>query len=252
VAVRWRDTAGAVGFLSEAEAPAVLRTAAREAAARPIPARAWRYPLSLAVEAKRSGVAEGAAQRAVAQLETTRTDLGSEATLIQPVVRGKSIGWTANDGQAAYVSLVAVAANVVPPNHGEAWAVVTRGYEAYRAGRDDEALVHYRRALALDPTDRETFCRVGSVHLAMGAPADALAAFGEGLAYLDEMDGPMRAVCRLGFAQTLERSGRVDEAAATWQLVLEEPDVNGSHAKSREALGRVAAAQGAAGSEFGR
>lgn len=242
VAVRWHDETGAVRFLSEAEAPAVLRSAAKEAATKPAPARAWRYPLPLVVEAKRAGMADGAAAAAVARMKEARAELGSDAgdTSIAPVAQGKSVTWTAADGRAAYLSLVAVASSIRPPNRDEAWEWIGRGFDACRAGRHEEAVTAYRKALALDPADSETRCRIGNVYLATGSMADAVSEFSDGVQHIDEIDGPMRVVCLLGFAQSLERAGRGSEAVAAYKRVLEVPEHNGSHAKAREALDRIA------------
>jgi D-aminopeptidase len=241
VAVRWHDKDGGVRFLSENQARVVLRKAAREAASYPSAPRLWRYPLALGVDARRPSAAKSAAAKAGTLLVEARRVWGLEAAglTFSPKVEGASVTWSARDGKAAYVSLVAVASSLQPEKHDVAWSWISKGFTAYRAGRHDEALAAYRKALELDASDFETRCRVGQVHLARGSIPDALREFGEGVQHLEELDPVFQSICQLGFARALERSGRSSEAASNFRRVLEIPDHDGSYIEARKAIERL-------------
>lgn len=247
VAVRWHDEKGEVRFLSEAEAPEILRRAAREAAKDPATAAvSWKFPLPLSVEPRVARYATDGARSAAEVIKQGQAEFAKEAGALAftPTIDGGAIRWEADNAAAAYLSLVAVASSLKPPHHDEAWPFVSQGFAAWGAKRWDEALAAYRKALEIEPTDSATHCRIGRVHLDRGAVADALAEYAEGLKAFDELDDGMRAVCQLGVGKALERAGRTAEAVDAYRRVLQLADVRESHAGARDGLQRCGARTG--------
>jgi tetratricopeptide (TPR) repeat protein len=149
-------------------------------------------------------------------------------------VDGDRVTWTASNALAAFVSIAVAASHLRGEDNFD---VVSRGYAAYKDGRYEEAVTEYRRALAVNPYDMATRCRVGIVYQKMGRQEEALRWLREALADEGEIGEPvMRSACWLGVAQAELAVGHEAAARAAAERVLGLPDAFDRHQAARNIL----------------
>ncbi len=242
VAVRWRRPDGGAGFLSEAEAPRVLREAARRAARRAAPRLAIVFPVVLTVEAHSAPRAEAVVRQLGeerGELSTLLRALGHAAFEPAPERRGAELRWTAPDAAAAGFSFYQVASACMSRATRQAWDWVTKGSAALEAGQREAALAAFQRAIEAEPAEPAHRCRLARALLAMGRDEAARAAYGEAVGRLDEIVDPaMKAVCLAGLAAMLV-AREPAAAAALYRRILTLPDHRGSRERARRAITRL-------------
>jgi len=102
-----------------------------------------------------------------------------------------------------------------PAPAASASALVRRGLEAAQAGAAGEAARLFREALDLDPSDAETWNRLGVVFARQGETSSATEAFGRAIAIT-----PSHAEAHRNLAVVLDRRGRAAEAATHYRAFL--------------------------------
>ena len=96
-------------------------------------------------------------------------------------------------------------------------------------GRADEALAHYRRAVALDANYADAHNNLGALLEKRGARADAAAAYRRAIAA-----APGHAAAHHNLAQILRLAGKLDEAIPLYRRALE---INPAYAEAHHGLG---------------
>jgi tetratricopeptide (TPR) repeat protein len=119
------------------------------------------------------------------------------------------------------------------------------GAHAAEAGDLEQALAHYRRALAHDPDYLKARNNLGTTLASLGRDAEAVDA------YVRVLEGdPLHSGARFNLANSLRRLGRLEEAIAGYREVLQE-DPEDSDARFNLALSyRETHAPGLAAAEF--
>jgi len=103
-------------------------------------------------------------------------------------------------------------------------------------GHIDDAVVHYQRALVLDPDYADAHNNLGSVLLAQGKLDDAMAHFGQALA-----SNPKHAEAHNNLGNALVAKGRIDDAIAHYERALV---LNPGHVNAHNNLGIALVAKG--------
>jgi tetratricopeptide (TPR) repeat protein len=149
-------------------------------------------------------------------------------------VAGNRLSWSAPSALAAYVSISFAASHLRGPDNFD---IVTRGFEAYRNARYEDAVSAYREALRVNPYDVATQCRLGAAYQKLGDLERARACFRVGFEQDSEIgDHAIKSWCALGVAQTELALG--DKAAARQAAlrVLALPDFLERHAQADAVL----------------
>jgi tetratricopeptide (TPR) repeat protein len=94
-------------------------------------------------------------------------------------------------------------------------ALLTRGAALAQTGRTAEALVAFRRALELAPTNARILVDIGNAHLAAREPSAAREAFLAALARKGDL-----ARAHNGLGVVAAETGRVDEAIESWKTAV--------------------------------
>lgn len=245
VTVRWRDSAGAVQFLTSSEAGTRLRAAAYRAAnTRGTPYRPA-APITLSIRTHSTLLMQGQAKTLPEAFTAHAKAAGWDLRLIEgfdfaSTMRTEQdrVQWTAPNALAAYVSVAKAASHLRGPDNFDQ---VGRGYQAYAAGRYQEALTAYAEALRVNPYDVATHCRMGAAHQKLGQLPQARQWFRSGFEQEDEIaEGAMKSWCALGLAQTELAAGNVSAAQEAANRVLALPDVFERHAQARKVLAEAA------------
>ena len=198
-------------------------------------------PKSDAVEIDPDAKARLAALGYVGSLVASVGDDGSRAGLADPkdkvhlfnkITQARDLGKDENELAAAMTMLEEVLKE--DPKVIDAW--FTLGNMAGRRGRQEEAIGHFRRALALKPDDEEAVINMAHAYRKMGRDDDALVGFRRFL----ELD-PKNAQVHYEIAQIMLDRGEYATAAAELQAAL---DVEPKMAAARNALGVVALNEG--------
>ena len=103
-------------------------------------------------------------------------------------------------------------------------------------GMSDEAIAHYRKALAIQPDYADASCNLAGALLSNGDLDGAIAYYSACLAV-----SPNQAEAQYNLASALFRTGRMDEAIVHYQKVLE---LSPENADARANLGSVFLAKG--------
>jgi Flp pilus assembly protein TadD len=99
-------------------------------------------------------------------------------------------------------------------------------------GKLDEALIHCRRAIEIDPNEEGVYVNVGGVLADLGRRDDAIASFRQALRLK-----PRDPLAYNGLGVALARWGRVDEAMANYQKALElDPNFGDAYSNRGTAL----------------
>jgi tetratricopeptide (TPR) repeat protein len=143
--------------------------------------------------------------------------------------------WTAPNLLAAFVSISFAASHLRGEDN---WALVTKGYDAFMAGRHEHAIELYEQALHVNPDDAATRCRIGAAHQALGRLHEARTGFRHGFEHDEEIgDAAMRSWCAIGLAETELAAGNVAAAREAARRVLALPDLGGKrHARAQTIL----------------
>jgi len=112
------------------------------------------------------------------------------------------------------------------------------GVTLMRQGKDQEAMIHYRKALEIKPNYADAYYNIGTVFMRQGKDQEALAHFLQALSLK-----PERAETHNQLGAILTRQGKVEEAIAHFaQAVRIDPD----HEEARYNLGTVLLRRGRA------
>lgn len=90
-----------------------------------------------------------------------------------------------------------------------------RALELEHAGYGPEALVHYQKATAKDPSNAIAWAGVGRMLAYTGKPEEALGAYAKALALAPERPGWLKEM-----GQVLESQGKLDEALAAYRKAI--------------------------------
>lgn len=198
-------------------------------------------PKSDAVEVDPDAKARLAALGYVGSFVASVPEDGSRAGLADPkdkvhlfnkITQARDLGKNDSDLAAAMAMIAAVLAE--DPKVIDAW--FTLGNMAGRLGRQEEAIGHFRRALALKPDDEEAVINMAHAYRKLGRDDDALVGFRRFL----ELD-PKNAQVHYEIAQIMLDRGEYGVAATELEAALV---VEPKMAAARNALGVVALNQG--------
>ncbi len=170
----------------------------------------------------------GAIERAAARIDA-RVDRAAHARALRN--RAKVLGWAGKDDEAARLAAEASAL----AGGGDAESHFLSGVFAAQAGRLDEAVVHYRAALVVDPGYAEAHYNLGEALVSLGNTEEALGAFREA-ARLQ----PDKLAAHNNLALMLIRAGRPAEALAPLEeALLRDPTYAPAHVNRGLALARL-------------
>lgn len=241
VAVRWQAPDGSTRFLTSSEASQRLREAARRGATSKIPCFRPSLPISVGLKlhsaslmAERSrSLSKAFVDRATAGTwdRGLLGDFGFDGTLR---VEGNLATWSAPNALAAFLSIAVAASHLRAADN---WELVSRGYDAYRNGKHEEAILAYGEALQANAHDVATRCRMAAAHQKLGQVERARVLFRFGVDHDDEIgDVAMRSWCALGLAQTELASHNLQAARDAAHRVLALPDLFGRHEDAKKVL----------------
>ncbi len=118
----------------------------------------------------------------------------------------------------------------VNPNSASAWTNL--GYQHERAGRSDEAMEHYERAIAASPRSALAYNNIGNIHFRANRIDEAFRAYGRA-----HKANPKDLHARNNLGVIHHRRGELEEAEALFQTVI---DINPNFAPAHHNRGLVA------------
>jgi D-aminopeptidase len=245
VTVRWRDAEGKPAFLTSEQAGQRLRDAARKAASAQHAPYHPTVPLKVAIRgpSKRlmeawSATLDDAFQQRKHEGHREDHPLVHDFELSSTLkVEGDLASWTAPNGLAAFLSVTVAASHLQGRDN---WETVTQGYEAYKAGKYEEAVTAYKRALEVNPLDAATQCRMGTAYQKLEQNTEARRCFREGADNeADIGDSALRSMCWLGLAQTELALKNPAAAKVAAEHVLALPDAFDRHEAARKVLAEL-------------
>ncbi len=174
--------------------------------------------------------AEGRERDAAARLLRIVSDVPDAASVHAQLSQAlRSLGDAAGADRHAVLSRRPGAVALVPPDpfrdavhrlNRSATAVRSDGNRLFAAGRYQEAVATFRRAVALGPQDAETRTNLAAALARAGDPAEAETEFREAI----RLD-PAAVVARFGLAAIFAQQGRDDAAVALYEEALaRDPD----------------------------